>query len=92
MIEINNEIKLGYNRTLLVEDTVKILNTKISPHGLINQQIINELREIILKDKSTHNLFFPGKATSESINSRIDEYCLFYTFSEEDSIDTYNTS
>ena len=74
MIELNNEIKLGYARTLFVEDTVKILNTEISPHGLITQQTINEFGKIIPRDKSTHNLSFPGKDTSESINSIIDEY------------------
>ena len=61
MNELNNGIKLGYALPLLEENTAKIYNVQITPYGLLTQKEINELGEIIPKDRITYLLCFPEK-------------------------------
>ena len=76
MNELNNGIKLGYALPLLEENTATIYNVQITPHGLLTQKTINELGEIIPKDRITYLLCFPEKTFSKQIKSRIDKLSL----------------
>ena len=67
------EVKLGYQVPLKPCHIHKISGVGLSPMGVADQMLINELGEIIEKDMITHDLSFPGEASGESINSMIDE-------------------
>ena len=71
------EVHLGYQLPLKPHHIRIIPNVRMSPMGVADQLSINELGEIIEKDRVTHDLSFPGEASEESINSMIDEDSLF---------------
>ena len=71
------EVKLSYQLPLKPHHIHDIPGIRMSPMGVADQLSINKLREIIEKDRVTHNLPFPGEASAESINSMIDEDSLF---------------
>ena len=71
------ETQLGYQLPLRLDHLRNIPEIRISPMGVADQLSINELGEIIEKDRVTHDLSFPGEISGESVNSLIDEDSLF---------------
>ena len=89
MNELNNEIKIGYALSLLIDDLSTIPNIEIVLHDLITQQTLSELDEIIPKDMSIHDSSFPGEAASESIKVEQMKIYWYHTCSEQYLIDAY---
>ena len=48
-----------------------IPDTEVAPHGCVIQSTINELGEIMEKDRVTHNQSFPGAFSDTSVNGRV---------------------
>ena len=68
---MEKEVLKGWSISLQIDDALSIPNAEAAPHGLANQATINELGEVVEKERVTHDLSFPGKESGESINSRI---------------------
>ena len=73
MDSLNNGVELGYALPLLVKHAIAIPQAELVPHGLTSQHTINDRREILSKDRITHDLSFPGKASLDSINNQIED-------------------
>ena len=81
MNSLKSEVKLGYALPLLAKHAITIPQAELAPHGLTSQHTINDRGEILSKDRINHDLSFPGKASFNSINNRIEDDslvpCLF---------------
>ena len=81
MDSLKSEVELGYALPLLAKHAMTIPQAELAPHGLTSQHSINDRGEILSKDRITHDLSFPGKASFTSINNRIEDDslvpCLF---------------
>ena len=73
MDSLNNGVELGYALPLLAKHAIAIPQAELVPHGLTSQHTINDRREILSKDRITHDLSFPGKASLDSINNQIED-------------------
>ena len=70
---LNSEVELGYTLPLLAKHAIAIPQAELAPHGLTFQHSINDRGKILSKDRTTHDLSFPGKASFNSINNRIED-------------------
>ena len=81
MDSLKSEVELGYALPLLAKHAFTIPHAELAPHGLTSQHSINDRGEILSKDRITHDMSFPGKASFTSINNRIEDDslvpCLF---------------
>ena len=81
MDSLNSEVELGYALPLLAKHAITIPQAELAPHSLTSQYSINDREEILSKDRITHDLSFPGRASFNSINNRTEDDslvpCLF---------------
>eukprot|EP00979_Chaetoceros_neogracilis_P013087 scaffold3660_cov246-Chaetoceros_neogracile.AAC.3 len=70
--KMEKEVNYGWSIPLLPHHAFKIPFAIVSPMGLVNQASINELGDIVYKDRVTHDLSFPGAISETSVNSRLD--------------------
>ena len=78
---MSTEIEHGWSLPLPPNFALELKGAEIAPHGMVKQNTITELGEIVEKERVTHDQSYPGQYSKESINSRvIDEEladCLF---------------
>ena len=78
---MTEEIIHGWSMPLPPEFATKISNAEVAPHGMVHQNTITELGEIVDEARVTHDQSYPGRFSKQSINSRtIDDElmpCLF---------------
>lgn len=78
---MSEEIKHGWSLPLPPEFAKDIKDAEVAPHGMVQQNTITALGEIVEKERVTHDQSFPGHFSHESINSRTIEEdlapCLF---------------
>jgi len=70
--KMEKEVKYSWSIPLLPHHAIRIPFAIHSPMGLVNQVSINELGEIVYKDRVTHDHSFPGAVSETSVNSRLD--------------------
>ena len=78
---MESEIKKGWALPLPPPFARELPGAEVAPHGIVPQHTINELGEIINKERVTHDQSYPGAASKQSINERVIEEdlapCLF---------------
>ena len=78
---MQTEIKHGWSLPLPPPFARELAAVKIAPHGIVLQHIINELGEIIDKERVAHDQSYPGAISGGLVNSRVIEEdlapCLF---------------
>ena len=70
---ISTEIEHGLSLPLPPNFTLELEDAEIAPHGMVKQNTITELGEIVEKERVTHDQSYPGQYSKESINSRVIE-------------------
>ena len=78
---MSKEIKKGWNIILPVDTYGKIPGLVLNPMGVATHTGVTKDGTFEEKDRVTHDLSFPGKVSTESVNSRVDatklEPCMF---------------
>lgn len=69
--KMEKEVVRGWSIPLLPEHLKDIPNAEMAPMGLAKQAGINEMGEIVFKDRVTHDMSFPGAVSETSINGRV---------------------
>jgi hypothetical protein len=62
------DVEHGYSFCLPVEALPEIDELAIAPHGVVHQGNINELGQLITKDRPTHDQSFAARPGGKSIN------------------------
>ena len=70
MTSMSKESKRGWVLPLLPDHASQLAGATVSPMGIVHQSTINEKGEIIPSNRVTHDLSFPGKFSTQSVNSR----------------------
>ena len=68
---MEEEIYQGWSLTLPPEFALDLQDTDVAPYGLVPQHTITKLREIVDKDRVTHDQSYRGKHSKTSVNSRV---------------------
>jgi len=68
---MSEEVIHGWSLPLPPEFAIEMKDAEIAPHGMVHQNTITDLGEIVDKERVTHDQSFPGRFSKESINSRI---------------------
>ena len=68
---MTEEITQGWSLPLPPEFALDLQDAEVTPHGLVSQYIITRLREIIEKDRITHDQSYREAHSKSSINSRV---------------------
>ena len=64
------DVEHGYSFCLPVEALHDIEKSAVAPHGVVHQGTINELGQLITKDRPTHDQSFAARPGGKSINDR----------------------
>jgi hypothetical protein len=64
------DIEHGYSFCLPVEALQTIDELAVAPHGVVHQGTINELGQLIMKDRPTHDQSFAARPGGKSINDQ----------------------
>jgi hypothetical protein len=64
------DVSHGYAFCLPVEALYDIKGAAVAPHGVVRQGTINELGQLITKDRPTHDQTFSAREEGKSINDR----------------------
>ena len=67
---MENEITNGWALSLPPNFAHAIPDAEVAPHGCVTQATVNKLREIMEKDRVTHDQSFPGAFSNTSVNGR----------------------
>ena len=67
---MSEEVTHGWYLPLPPEFAKDIEDAEVAPHGIVQQNMITELGEIVKKERVTHDQSFPGHFSNNSINSR----------------------
>ena len=70
---MSTEIEHGWSLPLPPNFALELKGAEIAPHGIVKQNTITELGEIVEKERVTHDQSYPGQYSKESINSRVIE-------------------
>jgi hypothetical protein len=65
------DVEHGFSLVIPSDKVILIKGAQVAPMNVANQNSINELGEIIEKDRLTHNQSWKGSASGLSINSRV---------------------
>jgi hypothetical protein len=69
------DVAHGYTFCLPVEALEDLKGAAVAPHGVVHQGTINELGQLITKDRPTHDQTFSAREEGRSINDR-HPYCI----------------
>ena len=69
--QVSDEISRGFYLPVSLDFIKTLPNVEVAPHGIVEQNSIDEFGQFVLKDRVTHDQSFKWSASDSSVNSRV---------------------